>query len=161
MIISTKQKICWKKLYKFLYAIQLMLFILIYMHINILFGHYIISDSLQTHGPQHPRLPCPSLSLGVCSNLCPLSQWCHPSISTSVVPFSSCPQCFPELGSFPVSQLFKSGGQIIGASASVLPINMPINVHINYIYICIHIHTHTHNHYSELFCHFSTAANLL
>ena len=65
----------------------------------------------------------PSGSPGVCSNSCPLSQWCHPTISSSVVPFSSCPQSFPASGSFPVSQTFASGGQSIGASASVLPMN--------------------------------------
>ena len=67
---------------------------------------------------QHARLLCPSLSLGVCSNSCPLSQWCHPTISSSVAPFSSCPQSFPASGSFPMSQLFTSGGQTTGSSAS-------------------------------------------
>ena len=73
-----------------------------------------------------PRLPCPSLSLGVCSNSCPLSQWCHPNISCSDAFFSSCPQSFPASGSFLMSKLFTSGGQSIGvsASASVLPINI-------------------------------------
>ena len=82
--------------------------------------------TLGRHGLQHSRLPCPSPSPRVCSNSCPLSHWCHPSISTSVAPFSSCPQSFPTSGSFPVSQLFKSGGQSIGASASasVLPTNI-------------------------------------
>ena len=70
------------------------------------------------------QLPCPSPSPGVSSNSCPLSQWCHPTISSSVALFSSCPQSFPASGSFPVSQLFTSGGQIIGASASVLPVNI-------------------------------------
>ena len=72
------------------------------------------------------RLPCPSLSPGVCTNSCPLSQWCHPTISSSVIPFSSCPQSFPASGSFPVSQFFTSGGQSIGVSgsASVLPENI-------------------------------------
>ena len=72
------------------------------------------------------RLPCPSLSPVICSTSCPLSQWCHPTISTSVAPFSSCPQSVPALGSFPVSQLFASGGQSIGASTStsVLPMNI-------------------------------------
>ena len=76
------------------------------------------------HGLQHSRLPCPSPSLGVCSNSCPLSQWCHPTISSCVSPFCSCLQSFPASGSFPVSQLFTSGGQIIGALASVLPMNI-------------------------------------
>ena len=72
---------------------------------------------LWPHGLRHPRLPCPSLSPGVCSNSCSLSQWCHPTISSSVVPFS-CPQSFPASGSFPMSQPFASGGQSIEASAS-------------------------------------------
>ena len=75
---------------------------------------------------QHARLPCPSPSPRACSNLCPLSQWCHPTISSSVVPCSSCPQSFPVSGYFPLSQFFASGGQSIGASAStsVLPMNV-------------------------------------
>ena len=75
---------------------------------------------------QHARLPCPSLSPGVCSNSCPLSWWCHPTISSSVVPFSSCRQSFPASGSFPVSQLFTSDGHSVGASASssALPMNI-------------------------------------
>ena len=81
---------------------------------------------LQPHGPQHTRLLCPSVSLGVCSNSCPLSQWCHPTISSSVAPFSSCPQSFPTKESFPMSGLFASGGQSIEASVSgsVLPMNI-------------------------------------
>ena len=79
-----------------------------------------------TAARQHTRLPCPSLSPGVCSNACPLSQWCHPTMSFSVVLFCFCPQSFPELGSFPVTWLFASSGQSIGVStsASVLPINV-------------------------------------
>ena len=82
--------------------------------------------SLQLYGLKHARLLCSSLSPGVCSNSCPLSQWCHPTISSSVIPFFSCPQSFPESGSFPMSQLFASGDQNIGASASasVLPMNI-------------------------------------
>ena len=72
---------------------------------------------------QHARLPCPSPSPGACSNSCPLSQWCHPTISSSVVPFS-CLQSFPASGPFLMSRLFTSGGQSIGASASVLPMNI-------------------------------------
>ena len=85
-----------------------------------------MSDSLRPHGLQHARPPCPTLSPVVCSNSCPLSWWCHPTISSSVVPFSSCPQSFPASGSFPVSRLFAWGGQRIGASASasVLPMNI-------------------------------------
>ena len=84
-----------------------------------------MSNSLRPHGVQHTRLPCPTLCARVCSNSCPVSQWCHPTISASVVPFSSCLQSFPASGSFPVSQLFTSGGQSIGVSAStsVLPIH--------------------------------------
>ena len=83
-------------------------------------------DSLQPHGLQHARLPYPSLSPGVCSNSCPLSQWCSLSISSSVAPFSFCLQSFPASGSFPMSWLFASGGQSIGASAlaSVFPMNI-------------------------------------
>ena len=86
-----------------------------------------MSDSLRPHDLQHARLPCPSLSSPrVCSDSCPLSQGCHPTISSSVVPFYSCSQFFPTTGSFPVIRLFASGGQSIGASASatVLPMNI-------------------------------------
>ena len=86
----------------------------------------VMSKSLQSHGLQHTRLPHPLLSPGVCSNLCPLSWWCCPTISSSVASFSSCPQSFSASGFFPMSQLFTSSGQSIGtpASASVLPINI-------------------------------------
>ena len=85
-----------------------------------------MSDSLLPHELQHARLPCPSPSPGACSNSCPSSQWCHPTISSSVTSFSSCLQSFLALGSFPVSWLFASGDQSIGASASalVLPVNI-------------------------------------
>ena len=85
-----------------------------------------MSNSMQPHGLQHSRLPCPWPTPGACSNACPLSRWCHPTISSSVVPFSSHLQSFPASGSFPVSQFFPSGGQSIGASASasVLPVNI-------------------------------------
>ena len=84
-----------------------------------------MSNSLRPHELQHARLPCPSPTPGVYSNSGPLSQWCHPSISSSVVLFSSCPQSFPASGSFPVGRFFTSGGQSIGVSASalVLPMN--------------------------------------
>ena len=78
------------------------------------------------HGPQHTRLPCPLLSLKVCSNSCLLSQWCPPTISPSVAPFSSYPQFFPASGSFPKSWLFASGGQSVGASASASVLSMNI-----------------------------------
>ena len=90
------------------------------------FGHSVVSNSLWPHEPQHPRPPCLSPTPRVHSNPCPLSWWCHPTISFSVVPFSSCPQFFPESGSFQMSQLFASDGQSIrvSASASVLPMNI-------------------------------------
>ena len=89
------------------------------------FSHSVVSDSLRPHELQYVRPTCPSPIPGVHPNPCPLSQWCHPTISSSVVPFSSYPQSFPALGSFPMSQLFESGGQSIGisASTSVLPMN--------------------------------------
>ena len=92
--------------------------------IHLLLSHSVMSNSLQPHGLQHARLPCPSLSPRTCSNSCPLRQWYHPIISSSVVPFSSCPQSFPASGSFPMSQLFTLGGQSVGTSASVLPVNI-------------------------------------
>ena len=85
-----------------------------------------MSDSLRPHGLQYARFPCPSPTLRACSNSCSLSQWCHPIISSSVIPFSSCLQSFPASGSFPMSQFFTSGCESIGASAlaSVLPMNI-------------------------------------
>ena len=85
-----------------------------------------MSDCLRPHRLQHARLPCPSPTPRACSNSCPSSRWCHPTISSSVVPFSSCLQSSPASGSFPVSQFFTTGGQSIGvsASASVLPKNI-------------------------------------
>ena len=90
------------------------------------FSHSVMSDSLRPHGLQHARPPCPSPTPGACSNSCPLSWWCHPTISSSVIPFSSRLQSFPESGSFPVNQFFTSGGQSIGisASASILAMNI-------------------------------------
>ena len=95
-------------------------------YLLLLFSHWVVSNSLWPHGLQHARLCCPSPSPWVCSNSCPLSQWCHPTISSSVIPFSSCPQSFPASGSFPVSLLFISGGWSIrfSALASVLPVNI-------------------------------------
>ena len=92
----------------------------------LLFSPLVMSNSLQPLRRQHARPPCPSLSAGLCSNSCWLSQWCHPTISSSVIPFSSCPQSFPASGSFQMSSFFASGGQSIGASASasVLPMNI-------------------------------------
>ena len=93
---------------------------------SIQFSCSVVSNSLQPHGLQHARLPCPLPTLRACSNSCPSSRWCHPTISSSVVPFSSHLQSFPASGSFPMSQFFTSGGQSIGvsASASVLPMNI-------------------------------------
>ena len=93
---------------------------------SVQFSRSVVSDSLWHHETQHARPPCPSPTPGVHPNPCPLSQWCHPTISFSVVPFSSCPQSFPASGSFQISQLFASGGQRTGvsASASVLPMNI-------------------------------------
>ena len=92
---------------------------------SVQFSHSVMSDCLQPHELQHTRPPCPSPTPGVYPNSCPLSRWCHPTISSSVIPFSSCSQSFPTSRSFPVSQLFASGGPSIGVSAStsVLPMN--------------------------------------
>ena len=90
----------------------------------LLFSHLVVS--LWAHGLQHARFPCLSPSLRACSNACPMSWWCHSTISSSVVPFSSCLQSFPTWGSFLMSRFLESGGQNIGASASasVLPVNI-------------------------------------
>ena len=86
----------------------------------------VVSDSLRPHGLQHARLPCPSSTPRAYSNSCLSSQWCHPTISSSVIPFSSCLKSFPASGSFPMSQFFASGGQNIGASASASVLSMNI-----------------------------------
>ena len=93
--------------------------------ISVQFSCSVMSNSLWPHGQQHTRPPCPSLTPRVYPNSCPLSQWCHPAISSSVIPFFFCPQSFSAMGSFEMSQLFTSGGQNIGVSAStsVLPVN--------------------------------------
>ena len=92
---------------------------------SVQFSRSVVSDSLQPHESQHARPPCPSPTPRVYSNSCPSSQWCHPAISFSFIPFSSCPQSLQVSGSFPMSQLFAWGGQSIGLSAlaSVLPMN--------------------------------------
>ena len=92
---------------------------------SVQFSRWVVSDSLWHHESQHARPPCPSPTPGVHLDSRPSSRWCHPAISSSVVPFSSCPQSLPASGSFPISQLFPSGGQSIGvsASASVFPMN--------------------------------------
>ena len=93
---------------------------------SFLFGRSVVSDSLRPHGLQHNMLPCPSPTPRVWANSCPLSRWCHPTISSSFIPFSSCPRSFPSSRSFPMGRLFTSGGQSTGpwASASVLPMNI-------------------------------------
>ena len=90
------------------------------------FNHSVVSNSLQPHGLQHTRLPCPSPTPRVYPNSCPLSRWCHPTISSSVVPFSSCLQSFPASGSFPMSQFFTSDGQRTRVSVSLLV--LPMNI---------------------------------
>ena len=97
----------------------------IYFPALLLFSHSVVSNSLWPHELQHTRLPCPSLSPRACPNSCQLSWWCHPTISSSVIPFSSCLRSFPATGSFPMNQFFTSGGQSTGvsASASALPMN--------------------------------------
>ena len=88
-------------------------------NISVHFSRSVMSDSLQPHGLQHIRLPCPSPTPGACSNSCPFSWWCHPTTSSSVIPFSSCLQSFPASGAFPMSEFFTSGGQSIETSASL------------------------------------------
>ena len=106
---------------------QCLCLVLAFLHlvISVQFSRSVVSDSLWPHDLQHDRPPCPSPNPGIYPKSCPLRQWHHPTVSSSVVPFYSCPQSFPASGSFPVSQLFPSGGQSIGvsASASVLPMN--------------------------------------
>ena len=87
-------------------------------------SHSVVSNSLWPHGLQHIRLPCPSLTPRPCSGSCPSSRWCHPTVSSSVIPFSSHLQSFPASGSFLMSQLFALGGRNIGGSSSVLPMNI-------------------------------------
>ena len=94
-----------------------------YQFSSVQFSLLAVSDCLQPHESQHARPPCPSPTSRVYSNSCPSCRWYHPAISSSVVPFSSCPQSLPASGSFPMSQLFSWGGQSIGVSASVLPMN--------------------------------------
>ena len=93
---------------------------------SVQFSRSVMFSSLRLHGLQHTRLPCPSPTPRACSNSCPSSRWCYPTISSSVIPFSSCLQTLPASGSFSVSQFFASGGQVTGASASaaVLPMNI-------------------------------------
>ena len=101
-------------------------YLCIVSNFSVQFSRSVVSDSWRPHGPQHARPPCSSPTPGVYSNSCPLSQWCHPTISSSVISFSSCPQSFPASGPFQMSQFFTSGGQTteVSASASVLPMNI-------------------------------------
>ena len=98
-------------------------FLVLTLFSSVQFSHSVMSNSLWPYGLQHARLPCPSPAPRVCSNSCPLSQWCHPTISSSIIPFS-CLQSSPVSGSFSNSRLFASGGQSIGTSASVLSLNI-------------------------------------
>ena len=102
------------------------LIICVYQFSSVQFSHSVVSDSLWPHGLQHARAPCPSPTPGVYPSSCPWSRWCHPMISSSVVPFCFCPQSFPASGSFQMSQFFTSGGQSIGASASASVLSMNI-----------------------------------
>ena len=112
---------------------------------SLFFSCSVVSDSLRPCGLQHARLPCPSPSSRFCSNSCPLSQWCHPTISSSVAHFSFSCQCFPASGSFPKSLLFISGDWSIGvsASASVLPVNVQFKIYLSFICL-IFVHTLQH-----------------
>ena len=94
------------------------------MTCSVQFSCSVVSNSLRPHGLQHSRPPCSSQTPRVYSNSCPLSWWCHPTILSSLIPFSSCLQSFPASGSFPMSQFFASGGQSSGVSASVPPMNI-------------------------------------
>ena len=98
---------------KFLSTLSLLTFFTNNQFSSVQFSHSVVSDSLRPHELQHTRPPCPSPTPGVHPNPCPLSWWCHPTISSSVIPFSSCPQSFPALGYFPMSQLSASGGQVL------------------------------------------------
>ena len=94
--------------------------------VSVKFSHSVMSDYLWSHGLQHTRFPCPWPTPGTCSNSCPSSQWFHPTISSSVVPFFSCLQPFPASGYFPMNQFFASGGHSIGGSASASVLSMNI-----------------------------------
>ena len=118
--------IFWKSLFKFKYIFPQSLSSLRLCPLTVQFSRSVVSDPLRAHGLQHTRLPSPSPTPGACSNSCPLSQWCHQTISSSVIPFSSCLQSFPALVSFPMSQFFPSNDQSIGASASASALAMNI-----------------------------------
>ena len=107
------------------YVVRTFILTLLWGKHSVQFSHSVVSDSLRPHELQHARPPCPSPTPGVHPNPCPSNWWCHPTMSSSVVPFSSCPQSFPVSGSFQMSQFFTLGGQRIGPSAlaSVLSMN--------------------------------------
>ena len=115
-------------------------------------------DCLWSHGLQHTRLPGPSLYPGVCSNSCPLSRWCHPTISSSVAPFSSCPQSFLASGSFQMSLLFSSGVQsiVVSASTSVLPMSPSISYRMDWLDLLA-----VQGTLKSLFQHHSSKASIL
>ena len=122
---GSSQGMIWENDYFFLPFKILLSFWLVYNLSSGQFSRSVMSSSLRPHEPHHARPPCPSPTPGPYPNSCPLSQWCHPTISSSVIPFSSCPQSFPASGCFQMSQFFTSGGKSIGisASTSVLPVN--------------------------------------
>ena len=117
--------ICWLNPFAVYLKLSQHILLIVCQFSSVQFSRSVVSDSLQPHESQHARPPCPSPTPGVYSNSCPSSWWCHPAISSSVIPFSSCPQSFLASESFPVSQLFASGGQstAVSALAPVLPMN--------------------------------------
>ena len=121
---------------------------------SVQFSRSVMSNSLWLHEPWHARPPCPWSTPGVYPNSCPWHQWCHPTISFSVIPFSFCPQSFPESGSFQISQLFTSGGQSIGVSASTSVLGWGYTH--THTHMCIYIYTHTcahaHTHVCVCMC---------
>ena len=121
---SLWKSVKWRKIEEYTIP-QLLGTLLTSISLSVQFSRSVVSDSLRPHESQHARPPCPSPTPGVHSDSCALSRWCHPTISSSVIPFSSHLQSFPASGSFPMSQFFAWGGQRIGvsASASVLPMN--------------------------------------
>ena len=124
--LSPYSLLCEKTFEKFLvFKRRFPLHLAMYFH-SVQFSLSVVSNSLRPHGPQHARLPYPPPTPGAYSNSCPWGWWCHPTMSSSVIPFSSCLQSFPESGSFLVCQFFTSGGQSTGAStsASVLTMNI-------------------------------------
>ena len=120
--LDIEQQTCSKLEKEYMESIYCHSAYLTYMQSSVQFSCWVVSDSLWPHGLQHSRPPCPSPTSGVYSNSCPLNRWCHPTISSSVAPFS-CLQSFPASGSFQMSQCFVSGGQNIGFSFSISPSN--------------------------------------